>query len=242
MPEVVQHRGVKLVPIGYGERANVLDADTVADLAAAIETADSDGTVVLLLRGTGRHFSAGFDFRDIEKVDAGSVRDRFLSIQDVLEKLRTAKVVTAAYVNGVAAGAAADVVAACDLRAGDADARFLFPGFHFGIALGSQRLSELVGAATAMEWIMTMKWVESKEAEAAGLVHRVTGYADWVEWLQTLADGAGDMQSTDLERLVQLLRLQSSDTGRSHLAASLREPDLIERMRTYWRQHEKAGR
>lgn len=242
MPEMVRERGVKLVPIGCGERANVLDDDTVAGLAAAIEAAESDGTVVLLLRGTGRHFSAGFDFRDIEKVDTGIIRDRFLAIQDVIEKLRTAKVVTAAYVNGVAAGAAADVVAACDLRAGDPGARFLFPGFHFGIALGSQRLSELIGAASAMEWIMTMKWVESEEAATAGLLHRVTGYPEWVKWLQTLADGAGDMRSTDVERLVKLLRLQSSDTGRSHLKASLGEPDLIERMRTYWRQREEGGR
>ncbi|MDT2006966.1 hypothetical protein FXW78_24775 [Rhodococcus opacus] len=44
-------------------RANALDAVTVEQLLKVLDTASTEGTRALVLRGKGRHFCAGFDMR-----------------------------------------------------------------------------------------------------------------------------------------------------------------------------------
>lgn len=61
----------------------------------------------------------------------------------------------------------------CDLRVGDATARFRFPGAAFGIPIGSARLPLLIGLGRAKDLLMTTRMVDAEEAYRLGLLDRL---------------------------------------------------------------------
>lgn len=78
-----------------------------------------------------------------------------------------------ALVHGAAYGAGAALVAACTYRVSAPTARFRFPGFRFGVALGTRHLAHIVGAQHARSILLANRVVSAEEEVAIGLAtHR----------------------------------------------------------------------
>lgn len=173
---------------------NALNASLVGALLELIERCTADGTHTLVIEGAGRHFCTGFDLSDVASVsdvkrvpdgtsvsdganvsDRASVSDdtllgRFVRIERLLQAVADAPFTTVAQVHGRAAGAGADLVAACQQRCITPDTTLSFPGATgFGLVLGTRRLAERVGKEIALEWVGTGRLVAADEALATGL-------------------------------------------------------------------------
>ena len=162
------------------EARNALTWAMYEALAAACDRADgNEGIRVLVVRSNGDAFAAGTDihqFAGFATADDGLEYERRLdAVIDRLERVRCA---TIAQVQGVAAGGGCAIALACDLRVCTPSARFGVPiARTLGNCLSSAnyaRLVDMIGPARAKDLLFTARFLDAAEAEAAGLVTRMT--------------------------------------------------------------------
>jgi enoyl-CoA hydratase/carnithine racemase len=215
------------------QKANALDAALVDALLEEVDGASADGTRLLVLRANGRHFCAGFDFSDIEEQSEGDLLLRFVRIEQLLQAIFHAPYATVALARGRAAGAGADLFAACSIRVAAADAGFAFPGAGFGIILGTRRLAHRVGADAARQWVATAETIDARRALALGLA---TAVVEAEGWADVVALHAVASRRLDLPTRESLHRMTTVDTRAGDMAAlvaSAARPGLKDRIRAY---------
>lgn len=170
--------GIRTLRLDRADKANALDAAMVEALAGALDVLAAQPPRLLVIEGSGRNFCAGFDFTGYEALSDGELLWRFVAIEQVLQKVRALPCATVACVQGGAFGAGADLAAACTFRLGLPGARFRFPGFQFGLALGTRALATLVGQQAARELLLSGEVIDSARALAIGLLTAVVDGAD----------------------------------------------------------------
>jgi len=174
------------------ERMNTMAPAFFPALRDAVRALDDAGqTRVLILRGEGRHFSAGMALDvfggDLPMLDTSDARKR-LGFQTALRRLMAcidvldeARFPVIAAVQGACVGGALDLVAACDLRLCSADAFFTVQEIHIGMAadLGVlQRLQRLLPQGLARALAYTGDKLAAERALASGFVNSVAPDAD----------------------------------------------------------------
>lgn len=153
------------------ERGNAIDAAMVRTFDELLDEAQSCRIRGLLIQAEGRHFCTGLDLGALGEESDDSLLARFVRIELLLQRIARAPFVTAAVARGRAIGAGADLFAACQLRLALKTATFAFPGASgFGLVLGTRRLSQRVGATTALTWAQTGRTIDAEEARRCGLV------------------------------------------------------------------------
>lgn len=158
------------------ERLNALNIEMVAGLQSAVRDATAQGIRVLLIRGTGRAFCSGADLKDRL---AMSFEQRLLhntAINDAFNELAAAPFVTIAVLNGLAYGGGCELALACDMRIAAAGASIGLTENRIGTipaAGGTQRLPRIIGAARALELILTGEPISADREAAIGLVNEV---------------------------------------------------------------------
>ncbi len=106
------------------DKANALNSALMESLHAGLAAVEADGTRLLVLRGAGRNFCAGFDFGGFEETDVAELSWRFVRIEQLLQRLYHAAFDTVALARRAARSAPArDLLAACGER-----------GVHAGLA------------------------------------------------------------------------------------------------------------
>jgi len=157
---------------------NSLTAAMHGLLLPALERAAADpGTRAVVLTGAGRGFCAGQDLNDPAMSGAGGPPD----VGGVVERLyrplairvRTMPVPVIASVNGVAAGAGANLALCCDLVVAARSASFIQAFSRIGLIPdcgGTWLLPRLVGRARAIGLAMTGDKLPASEAAAIGLI------------------------------------------------------------------------
>ena len=155
---------------------NAVNLEVIDDFLAAVAGLASDAAVrAVVITGSDGRFCAGADIammRDVSRVNHERVR-RWVDVQAALETL--SKPVIAA-INGYAFGGGAELALACDFRWMAADAAIGIPEIGLGIfpgAGGTQRLTRLLGAARALDVMVSGRRLTAAEALALGLVQRV---------------------------------------------------------------------
>ena len=119
----VERRGSTVtLTLNRPEKMNAFSAGLVEALLAAAGSAYRDGTRLLVLRGNGKNFSAGFDMGGYEAQSEGDLVLRFIRIEQLLQAVRHAPFDTLVLAHGRNFGAGVDLICACDLRLGTADA------------------------------------------------------------------------------------------------------------------------
>ena len=214
-------------------KANALDDELVAAIAAALTRCATDGTRLVVIAGAGRHFCAGFDLTDFRRQSHGDLLLRFVRLEEMLALVRGAPFVTAALVHGSAVGAGADLAAACTHRIGNAQASFRFPGAHFGVVLGTSRLAALVGPDAALGLVTSARTIDAPEAMRHGLLSRLV---DDVEAPGVLDPLIADVAGLEPQTVLALRRAAAEDIRDRELgllARSVARPGLHQRLEAF---------
>jgi enoyl-CoA hydratase len=161
------------------DKANALNAELIEALLEALQTASSDATRLLVMRGEGKVFCGGFDFSGLDVQSEGDLVLRFIRIEQLLQAVHHAPVATMVLCQGAAYGAGADLVSSCDHRIATPGARFRMPGLRFGIALGTRRLAECIGSAAADRVLSESRTFDADEARQMGLLTAVAPVTEW---------------------------------------------------------------
>ena len=160
--------GYRWLRLARPERRNALDVSLLRAVTDSL--AAEPGVPVVLGSADPRVFCAGADLT-ISAAERAAVSDL---IYDCCETIVTRPGPVIAVLTGPAAGGGAQLAAASDLRIVSPAARLRWtgpPGLE--LAVGAWLLPDLVGRGTAMELVLTGRWVEAAEALELGLVNQV---------------------------------------------------------------------
>ena len=175
--KVEQQGHVGIMTIDRQEALNALNSQVLSDLDAAIdEVAANDDIYVVILTGAGRSFVAGADIGEMKNFSAYDGKQFGVHGGSVFLKLENMAKPVIAAINGFALGGGCELSMACDIRLASEKAKFGQPEVGLGITPGfggTQRLPRIVGAAKAMELVLTAKTINAAEAERIGLVSYV---------------------------------------------------------------------
>jgi crotonobetainyl-CoA hydratase len=159
-------------------KVNAIDVATSHELYRAFRRLQQDPALrVAVVTGAGRFFSAGWDLKAGEAVDADHGPGGFGG----LTELFTLDKPVVAAVNGLALGGGFEVVLAADLVVAAEPAEFALPEVGLGLVPdsgGVLRLPKRVPRAVAMEMLLTGRRMSATEAYRWGLVNRVVGSGD----------------------------------------------------------------
>ena len=196
-PVLVERRGAVLeVTLNRPRRLNAFDDDMHRALRSALESARDDPAVrAVLLTGAGRGFSAGQDLGARDPATLGRPPDLEHTLRTfynpLVRLIRALEMPVVCAVNGVAAGAGANVALACDVVLAADTASFLQPFSRIGLvpdAGGSWTLAALVGEARAKALAMTATPLDAPTAADWGLIWRCVPAASLMDEARALAD------------------------------------------------------
>lgn len=152
--------------------ANVMDANTLEELADAFEALDTTERRAIVVAGQEGMFSAGVEVED----HIGDALDEMAELFDELfDTMRSLETVTVASVAGPAIGGGLEVVAGCDLAVASTEATFSQPEIKLATfpPIATALLPDIVGEKQAFELIMTGEEIDAGEAERMGLLNAV---------------------------------------------------------------------
>ncbi len=219
---------------------NALSPTLVESLLSAIEQAKTNGTRLLVLRGEGRLFCAGFDLSDLDRCSDGDLLWRIIRIEQLLQAVYYAPFDTLALVQGAAVGAGAELLASCTHRVAENTARFKFPGAGFGLVLGTRRLADRMGtqAATVLAHSGNPAGLGASEALQLGLLTDIEAPSGWQDYQAALEAQIGSIAHvTRVALLNQIAREQrdpaAAERDLAALVTSACAPGLKGRVMAY---------
>ena len=170
--------GVAKITLNRPDKLNSFNRAMSLELISALEQAEGDDSVrAILLTGAGRGFCAGQDLSE-------AVGDDAYEIEDIIEKqynpivklLRGIEKPIVCAVNGVAAGAGANIAFACDITIASSDSKFIQSFAAIGLipdSGGTFYLPRMVGMQNAAALMMTGDRVTADRAKELGLIYDI---------------------------------------------------------------------
>ena len=197
--DVTNH--VATITLNRPEAMNALAGDMREVILGHLETCAAVPDVrCIVITGAGRAFCAGGDIAAMAaKQDIGDISEMggtLVTVEAVVTLLRGIPKPVIAAVNGAAAGGGMNMALACDIRLGCEKTLFSESFVKIGLIpdwAGFGSLTELVGAAKAMELMMTGERIRAEEAHRLGLLNQLypmdTFRDDVQAFAKTLASG-----------------------------------------------------
>jgi 2-(1,2-epoxy-1,2-dihydrophenyl)acetyl-CoA isomerase len=172
--------GIATLTLKRPDRLNSFTVAMHGEVRSALDTIAADRSIrCFVLTGAGRGFCAGQDLSDravapdAEGVDLGASIDNYY--KPMLQRLRALPMPTVAAVNGVAAGAGANIPFACDLVYAAQSASFIQSFSKLGLVPdcgGTWWLPRLIGPARAMGLTLLGEKLTAIQAAEWGLIWR----------------------------------------------------------------------
>lgn len=186
---------VATITLNRPDRLNSFTEAMHAQLRTALDQVEKPGAArALVITGAGRGFSAGQDLTeaalpaDDEPWDVGATLER--NYNPLLERLRALPMPVIAAVNGVAAGASANIALGCDIVIAARSASFLQAFARIALipdAGGTHVLPRRVGLARALGLSLLAEPISAEQAEAWGLIWKCVDDDKFAETIRATA-------------------------------------------------------
>lgn len=172
--------GVATVTLNRPDKLNSFTAEMHGELRDALDRVAGDPSVrCLLLTGAGRGFCAGQDLNARNMGEGAAPPDLGETLETtynpLVRRLRALEMPVIAAVNGVAAGAGANIALACDIVLAARSASFIQAFCKIGLipdSGGTWLLPHLIGTQRAMALALLGDKVPAEEAERIGMIHK----------------------------------------------------------------------
>ncbi len=253
--------GIALITFNQPDRLNGMTQGMKRDLIETLLQAQmDDGVRIVVFTGSGRAFSAGDDITGRPPGGAGATalvppigagHDNPIGTYNGLRALsqplnvaiRNLDKISIAAINGVAIQTGFSLALSCDFRLAAADARMGSATLRFGLLPdegGQFLLTQLLGVAKAMEFLMLNRIATANEAHDLGLVHELVPAEQLMERTMDLARQLANGPQVAMRLLkrsvynaAEMTFAHALDDIASKTAISDHHPDAIEGMRAF---------
>jgi 2-(1,2-epoxy-1,2-dihydrophenyl)acetyl-CoA isomerase len=189
--------GYHLLTLNRPDRLNSFNEAQHAALRAALDAAEADESCgAIVLTGAGRGFCAGQDLSDRDPTMLGESPDLGLTLETyynpLVKKLRALEMPVICAVNGVAAGAGANIALACDIVIAAKSAKFIQAFSRIGLipdAGGTYWLTKHLGEARAKALALTAHPLSAEDAAEWGLIWKAVDDDALMDEAIALAEG-----------------------------------------------------
>ena len=204
--------GIARLTLNRPERLNSFNSEMHAEVRAALASLPAAQARVLVISGAGRGFCAGQDLNDRAVAPGAGPPDLAASIEQnykpLVLSLRALPLPVIAAVNGVAAGAGANLALACDLVIAARSAVFVQAFAKLGLVPdsgGTWLLPRLVGTARALGLAFLGDKLSAEQAAAWGLIWRCVEDAEFAGVVEDLAQHFAAAPTRGLARTKQAI-------------------------------------
>lgn len=204
--------GVARLTLNRPERLNSFNTEMHAEVRTALGSLAGSAARVLVLTGAGRAFCAGQDLNDRAVAPGAAPPDLAASIEQCYKPLvlalRALPLPVIAQVNGVAAGAGANIALACDLVIAARSASFVQAFARLGLipdSGGTWFLPRLVGSARALGLALLGEKLPAEQAAAWGLIWRCVEDGELAAVVEALATQLAAAPTRGLARTKQAM-------------------------------------
>ena len=248
-PVLVEDRdGYREITLNRPEKLNSFNEVQHLALKAAIDGAASDPAIrAILLTGAGRGFCAGQDLSDRVQPEGGEAPDLGATIErfynPLIRAMRALEKPIVCAVNGVAAGAGANIALNCDIVLAARSATFVQAFAKIGLipdSGGTWVLPRLVGEARAKALVLTAQPVKADEAERIGMIWKVLEDHMLMDEARALAKALAQAPTAGLGMAKQALQAAWTNTLDAQLDLERdtqrragRTPDYAEGVRAF---------
>jgi len=173
----------------------------------ACETNDEVRAIVLT--GNGKAFCAGQDLKEVTSPELNPGFKKILEehYNPIIRRIRSIKKPIIAAVNGVAAGAGANIALACDVVVADEKASFIQAFSLIGLipdSAGTFFLPRLIGFQKASALMMLGDKISAQEAERLGMIYKYVSSEEFEETINKLALKMANMPTKALGMIKEL--------------------------------------
>ncbi|MEM7281039.1 MAG: 2-(1,2-epoxy-1,2-dihydrophenyl)acetyl-CoA isomerase PaaG [Pseudomonadota bacterium] len=212
-------QGIARVTLNRPDKLNSFNDEMKQSMKDCLEQIGNDKSVrVMLLSGSGRGFCAGQDLADRQlgddqRLDLGETLEA--SYNHYIRKIRDFNFPVVCAVNGVAAGAGANLALCCDLVLAKKSSKFIQAFCKIGLVPdcgGTWVLPRLVGQARAMGLSMLGTPVSAEEAERIGMIWRCVEDENFESEVEALVQHLAVQPTKGLALTKQAIRASLSNS------------------------------
>jgi 2-(1,2-epoxy-1,2-dihydrophenyl)acetyl-CoA isomerase len=223
--------GIARLTLNRPDRLNSFTVEMHGEVQDALSRIRSGSCRVLVLTGAGRGFCAGQDLNDRTVAPGGAKTDLGESVEKyyipLVLGLRNLPMPVIAAVNGVAAGAGANIALACDLVIAARSASFVQSFAKLGLipdSGGTWALPRLIGNARAMGLALLAEKLPAEQAAQWGLIWRCVDDAEFHATVEAIATQLAASPPLGLARIKSAIYESNGYTLEEQL---YRERDLM---------------
>ncbi|MDF0532921.1 enoyl-CoA hydratase-related protein [Shewanella sp. A32] len=172
--------GVCHLILNRADAANAFDEQLIAELITQLNQLAIDPSCrILLLRGQGKHFSAGADLhwmqRQAKMDEQANIADA-RQLATLMQTLDSFPKPTVALVQGAAFGGALGLICCCDIAIASSDARFCLSEVRLGLipAVISPYVNRSIGMRQLRRYALTAELIDAVTALQLGLIHQLS--------------------------------------------------------------------
>jgi 2-(1,2-epoxy-1,2-dihydrophenyl)acetyl-CoA isomerase len=185
--------------------------------------AANDAVRAIVITGNGKAFCAGQDLKEVTDPELNPGFRKILEehYNPIIQKIRTIEKPVIAAVNGVAAGAGANIALACDIVVATEHTSFIQAFSKIGLipdSGGTFFLPRIIGLQKATALMMLGEKVTPEEALAMGLVYKIFPTAFFMDDVTTLATTLASMPTKALGLTKRLLNQSMTNSLEQQLA------------------------
>lgn len=169
-------RGVATLWLNRPERNNAFNAEMIRELLVALDRIEAaEGLRFMLLRGRGKHFSAGADLGWMQasaKLDYQANLADAQELGQLMASLAQLSLPTLAVVQGAAFGGALGLISCCDMAIGAQDSLFSLAEVRIGLlpAVISPYVVQAIGQRATRRYALTAERFGGERAQELGLL------------------------------------------------------------------------
>lgn len=220
---------IAMITLNRPDKLNSFNREMALLLQQHLDICKKDEAIrAVILKGEGKAFSAGQDLSEVTDPEGPGMK-RILSehYNPIVMQLRRLEKPVIAAVNGVAAGAGANIALCCDIVVAAASASFIQAFSKIGLipdSGGTFILPRLIGFQKASAIMMLGDKVNATEAEKMGMIYKVFPDESFMEEVWKIALLLSKMPTKGLAYTKQALTLSMSNS----LFDQLQDEDVLQ--------------
>jgi 2-(1,2-epoxy-1,2-dihydrophenyl)acetyl-CoA isomerase len=218
MPTLIKEikGALAVLTLNRPDKYNAFNREMALALQTALDECADPSIRAVLITGTGKAFCSGQDLAEaIDPNGPGMKKILAEHYNPIVRKIVALEKPVVAAVNGVAAGAGANLALCCDITVAAESASFIQAFSKIGLVPdtgGSFFLPRLVGKQKATAWMMLGDKIGAREAEQQGMIYAVYPDADFLTAAMNLAEQLSQMPTQALARIKKQVQLSAIQT------------------------------
>jgi 2-(1,2-epoxy-1,2-dihydrophenyl)acetyl-CoA isomerase len=215
---------VATITLNRPEVFNSFNREMALSLQSILDDCEANNEVrAIVLTGNGKAFCAGQDLKEVTDPDLNPGFKKILEehYNPIITRLRAIKKPIIGAVNGVAAGAGANIALACDIVVAHNKVSFIQAFSLIGLvpdSAGTYFLPRLIGFQKALALAMLGDKISAEDAEKMGMIYKSVPLEEFEETISKLALKLANMPTKALGLIKELFNSSMTNTLDQQLA------------------------